>query len=158
VQLAKRRGAFVIAQTSAAKAEQVQALGADQTVNRDASLVEVLGEQTIDVVVDLVAGEEWPQLLEVLKVGGRYATAGAIAGPMVELDVRTLYLKDLSFFGCTFQDDIVFENLINYIEAGEITPVVAQTFALKEIVAAQQMFEAKRFTGKLVLIPPQESV
>ena len=37
-------------------------------------------------------------LLEVLKRGGRYVTAGAIAGPIVELDVRTLYLKDLSFF------------------------------------------------------------
>ena len=43
--------------------------------------------------------------------GGRYATAGAIAGPLVELDVRTLYLKDLTLFGCTFQEEEVFENL-----------------------------------------------
>ena len=35
----------------------------------------------------------------------------AIAGPLVELDVRTLYLKDLTLIGCTFQDDEVFENL-----------------------------------------------
>jgi NADPH:quinone reductase-like Zn-dependent oxidoreductase len=88
--------------------------------------------------------------------GGRYATAGAIGGPMVELDVRSLYLKDLTLFGCTFQEDIVFENLVGYIEAGEIRPVVAKTFALKDIVAAQETFLAKQFTGKLVLIPPHQ--
>ena len=64
-------------------------------------------------------------------------------------------IKSQLFF---LQSKIKFENLINYIEAGEITPVVAQTFALKEIVAAQQMFEEKKFTGKLVLIPPQDCV
>jgi NADPH:quinone reductase-like Zn-dependent oxidoreductase len=106
------------------------------------------------VVVDLVAGAAWPSLLEVLRRGGRYATAGAIAGPMVELDVRTLYLKDLTLIGCTFQDDIVFENLVGYIERGEIRPIVAQTFLLSEIGAAQEAFLAKKFTGKLVLVPP----
>ncbi len=73
----------------------------------------------VDVVVDLVAGPQWPELLDVIKRGGRYAVAGAIAGPLVELDVRTLYLKDLTFFGCTFQEDVVFENLVGYIERGK---------------------------------------
>ena len=81
-------------------------------------------------------------------------TAGAIAGPLVEFDVRTLYLKDLTLFGCTFQEDEVFANLVGYIERGEIRPVVAKTFPLDQIVAAQETFLSKRFTGKLVLIPP----
>ena len=68
--------------------------------------------------------------------------------------MRTLYLKDLSLFGCTFQDDVVFENLVRYIEAGEIRPVVAKTYPLKDIAIAQEDFLAKKFTGKLVLIPP----
>ena len=92
--------------------------------------------------------------IDVLKRGGRYATAGAIAGPLVELDVRTLYLKDLTLIGCTFQEDIVFENLVTYIERGEIRPIVAKTFPLREIGQAQEEFLAKKFTGKLVLIPP----
>src|SRR5262249_41675282 len=108
----------------------------------------------VDVVVDVVAGPQWPELGEVLRRGGRYAVAGAIAGPIVELDVRTLYLKDLTFLGCTFQEDEVFENLISYIEGNEIRPVVAKTYLLKDIVRAQEDFLAKRFTGKLVLIPP----
>jgi NADPH:quinone reductase-like Zn-dependent oxidoreductase len=101
-----------------------------------------------------VAGPQWPELLDILRRGGRYAVAGAIAGPMVELDVRTLYLKDLTFFGCTFQEDAVFENLVSYIERGEIRPVVAKTYPLKDIAKAQEDFLLKKFTGKLVLVPP----
>ncbi len=154
VQLARRRGAEVIAVASQAKADEVQALGAQRVIDRKADLVAALGRDSIDVVVDLVAGEAWPALLEVLRRGGRYATAGAIAGPLVELDVRTLYLKDLTLIGCTFQEDNVFENLVGYIERGEIRPVVARTYPLSEIARAQQDFLDKNFTGKLVLVPP----
>ena len=154
VQLAKRRGAHVTALASTAKLDEVKALGADVVVDRNADLVASIGANTIDVVIDLVAGAGWPSLLEVLKRGGRYATAGAIAGPMVELDVRTLYLKDLTLIGCTFQDDIVFDNLVGYIERNEIRPLVAKTFALADIKIAQQAFLDKQFIGKLVLIPP----
>ncbi|TJV12565.1 MAG: alcohol dehydrogenase, partial [Mesorhizobium sp.] len=97
----------------------------------------------------------FPQLLEALKRGGRYAVAGAIAGPIVELDVRTLYLKDLSFFGCTFQEDIVIENLVSYIESGEIKPHVSKTYRLEDIVQAQEDFLSKKISGKLVLVIPE---
>ncbi|MFT6407071.1 MAG: NADPH:quinone reductase-like Zn-dependent oxidoreductase [Arenicella sp.] len=153
IQLVKRRGGKVIAVSSTAKFEDVLALGADQVLDRDDDLVAILGENTVDVVIDLVAGPKWPSLLEVLKRGGRYATSGAIAGPMVELDMRTLYLKDLSFYGATFQPDEVFENLVGYIERGEIKPVLAKTYRLSDIVNAQQDFLEKKHTGKLVLIP-----
>ncbi len=154
VQLAKRRGATVIALTSPAKADDVLALGADRVVDRDANLEAELGSQSVDVVVDLVAGEQWPAFLEVLRRGGRYVTAGAIAGPIAQIDVRTLYLKDLTLMGCTFQDDTVFANLIAYIEADEIRPVVAKTFPLHDIAQAQTEFMSKGHTGKLVLIVP----
>jgi len=154
VQLAKRRGAHVIAVAGGSKADAVRAIGADQVLDRNADLVAALGRDSVDVVVDLVAGKAWPNLLDVLRRGGRYATAGAIAGPLVELDVRTLYLKDLTLIGCTFQEDAVFQNLVGYIERGEIRPVVAGTFPLERIAEAQEQFLAKTFTGKLVLIPP----
>jgi NADPH:quinone reductase-like Zn-dependent oxidoreductase len=156
IQLARRRGAIVTAVAATAKTEEVRALGADQVIPREANLVKRLGCEFADVVIDVVAGPRWPGVLEVLKRGGRYAVAGAIAGPLVELDMRALYLKDLSFFGCTFQDDIVFENLVTYIEREEIHPIVAKTYPLKDIVTAQRDFLSKGFVGKLVLIPPQE--
>lgn len=155
VQLAKRRGAEVIAVCAAAKAAEVRALGADQTIDRGADLVAALGRNAVDVVIDMVGGPGFPALLDVLRLGGRYACAGAIAGPICELDLRTVYLKDLTLFGCTFQEDEVFANLIRYIEAGEIRPVVARTYPLAEIAQAQQDFLSKAHTGKLVLIPPE---
>jgi NADPH:quinone reductase-like Zn-dependent oxidoreductase len=154
VQLAKRRGATVIALSSTAKKAEVLALGADRVLDRKADLIAELGIGSIDVVIDLVAGDQWPSFLEVLRRGGRYATAGAIAGPISQIDVRTLYLKDLTLMGCTFQEDEVFANLISYIEAGEIRPVVAKTYPLRDIAQAQDDFLAKKDTGKLVLVPP----
>jgi NADPH:quinone reductase-like Zn-dependent oxidoreductase len=155
VQLAKRRGATVIGLCSSAKADEVRALGADQAVDRSADLVAALGEGSIDVVVDLVGGEQWPAFLDILRRGGRYVTAGAIAGPIAQIDLRTLYLKDLTLLGCTFQEDEVFENLVSYIEAGDIRPHVAKVFPLREIGRAQEEFLSKAYTGKLVLTAPE---
>ena len=155
IQLAKRRGATVTAVAGRDKAEQLLALGADRVLPRGESIVGSLGHETIDVVLDVAAGPSFGELLDVLRKGGRYAVAGAIAGPMVELDVRTLYLKDLSFFGCTFQDDVVFENLVSYIERGEIRPLVARTYPLQDIAEAQKDFLSKSTIGKLVLVVPQ---
>ncbi len=151
IQLAKVRGAYVIAITSPSKNQLLLDLGADQVLPRGADLVEGLGENSVDVVIDLVAGKQWPEFLQVLRPHGRYAVSGAIAGPIVELDVRTLYLKDLSFFGCTVLAKGVFENLVNYIEQGKITPLVAKSFPLKEINAAQDLFLKKEYVGKMVL-------
>ena len=156
VQLAKRRGATVIAQTSASKAGDLLELGASRTVDRNATLQQEIGSETIDVVIDIVGGPTWPQLLEVLKRGGRYVVSGAIAGPMVELDLRTLYLKDLTFLGCTAQHPDVFGNLVGYIERGDVKPLVARTYPLKDIVSAQQEFQLKQHIGKIVLVPPQD--
>lgn len=151
VQLACARGAKVIAITSPAKVDTLMDLGAERILPRDADMVTELGAGSIDVVVDLVAGRNWPTLLDVLRSGGRYAVAGAIGGPMVELDIRTLYLKDLSFFGCTVLEPEVFSNLIGRIERSEIRPLVAEVFALKDINAAQVAFSGKGYTGKIVL-------
>jgi NADPH:quinone reductase-like Zn-dependent oxidoreductase len=154
IQLAKRRGAHIIAVGGRDKADQMLAVGADQVIARGESVIEKLGRDTVDVVIDLVAGPTFSETLDVLKKGGRYAVAGAIAGPIVELDIRTLYLKDLSFFGCTFQEDEVFENLIAYIERGEIRPHVGKVFLLKDIVSAQEQFLSKTTCGKTVLTIP----
>jgi NADPH:quinone reductase-like Zn-dependent oxidoreductase len=153
IQLAKRRGARVVAVTSKAKAEMIIEIGADEVINREDKLIDSIENQSIDVVIDLVAGEDWGDLLDVLKKGGRYAVAGAIAGPIVELDVRTLYLKDLVLIGCTFQDRQVFQNLIGYIERNEIKPLVSKTYPLKDIINAQKDFVSKKYVGKLVLLP-----
>ncbi len=154
VQLAKARGAKVFGITSPSKTDKVISLGADKVLLREDSVVQALGNNSIDVVIDLVAGEQWPELLDVLRPSGRYAVAGAIGGPLVELDVRTLYLKDLSLFGCTVLEKEVFSNLIKHIEQNDIAPLVDKTFPLGQIAEAQKYFVTKQHTGKIVLTLP----
>ncbi len=156
VQLARARGADVIGVTNGAKSKDVLGLGAEQTLARDDSVVDVLGPNTIDVVIDVVAGPRWPELLDALRPGGNYAVAGAIGGPVVELDIRTLYLKDLSLLGCTILEPGVFGSLIKHIECGRIVPVVAETFPLDGIADAQKAFLSKNHTGKIVLTVNRE--
>lgn len=155
VQLAKRRGARVTAICGAAKMEQVRDIGADTTVDREADIVTALGEESVDLVVDNVAGAGFPAMLKVLKRGGRYVSSGAIAGPVVSLDMRDFYLKDITLIGCTAWDEPVFPNLVSYIEKNEIRPLLARTFALHDIAAAQEEFMKKSHVGNFVLIPPQ---
>ena len=111
-------------------------------------------KEKIDVVIDNVGGEGFPDMLEALKRGGRFVTSGAISGPMTDLDLRTLYLKDLTLIGTTAWDEPVFPNLVQYIERDEIKPVIAGSFPLKEIARAQRLFSEKKHVGKFVLTPP----
>lgn len=147
IQLAKRRGATVWAITKGDKATELRKIGADHTLDRD----EALPENHFDVVIDLVAGPRFDDLLNALKPKGRYVASGAIAGPLVTLDVRTLYLKDLSLLGSTAQPDNVIHDVVGYIERGEIKPLIAQTFPMREIRTAQAAFLSKSYIGKIVL-------
>jgi NADPH:quinone reductase-like Zn-dependent oxidoreductase len=151
VQLAKRRGARVIALAGGSKSAAIRALGASRVLPREADLLSELERESVDVVVDVVGGARFPQLLDVLARRGRYAGAGAIAGPVVELDLRTLYLKDLRLLGCTIPEPEVFPNLIRYIERGEIRPIISATYPLAEIAAAQASFMEKSHIGKIIL-------
>jgi alcohol dehydrogenase len=157
IQLAKRRGATVAGVTSPDKAGQLRDLGADIVVERGSDFVSKLGEKSVDVVVDNVAGPGFPQLLKVMKPGGRYVSSGAIAGPVVELDMRDMYLKDITLIGCTGWDEPVFPNLISYIERGEIRPLLAKSFPLRDIALAQAEFLKKKHFGNFVLTPPAPS-
>ncbi|MEQ1497216.1 MAG: alcohol dehydrogenase family protein [Novosphingobium sp.] len=147
VQLARRRGAIVTALAGASKHRAVADLGASEVLDRHAPLE----NNAYDAVIDVVGGSGFGQLLQALRPGGRYASSGAIAGPLVELDLRTLYLKDLTLFGCTALDDGVFASLVGHIERGEVRPVVCATFPLEKIEAAQRVFLEKRHVGKIVL-------
>lgn len=166
VQLASRRGAKVIAEDSyhfsriksdsdrfKKEFELLSSIGAQKVID-DGSILDHLEEKSVDVVVDNVGGPAFGDLLLVLKRGGRYASSGAIGGPLVTLDKRTFYLKDLNLIGCTAWDEPVFPNLVSYIEKSEIKPLLAKTFPLSQIREAQSEFLEKKHFGKFVLIPP----
>ena len=152
VQLSKRRGARVVAMASDAKHGEVAELGPDAILPRSpANLKEALGSEKVTVAADVVGGPMWPQVIGILERGGRYACSGAIAGPVVSFDLRTFYLRDLTFCGSTVVSPHVFPNVVRYIERGEIKPVVAATFPLSELRAAQQAFIDKTRAGNIVV-------
>ena len=93
----------------------------------------------------------FPVLFDTIRRGGRYTTAGAIAGPIVDLDLRTLYLRDITMHGCTVPPPHVFANLVGYIERGEIRPLVAAVFPLDQMVTAQETFLRKEHLGAIVI-------
>lgn len=153
VQLAAHTGAEVTGISSSAKAADVRAAGAADVLDRAAPIP----ENTYHVVIDLVAGPVWPQLLDSLRPGGHYAVSGAIAGPIVEADLRRIYLRDITLHGCTYQPPDVFAGLVDLINHGAIYPMVSKTYPLDQIAVAQVDFQSKRYPGKLVLIPPKEA-
>ncbi|WP_299483886.1 alcohol dehydrogenase family protein [uncultured Roseibium sp.] len=158
VQLAKRRDATVAAMASTSKHADVKALGADVLLDRapenlGVALKAALGRETVSVVSDIVGGPYWGKLIDVLERGGRYTCSGAIAGPIVELDLRTFYLKDLSLIGSTVVEPHIFKDLVGYIERGEVKPALAATYPLKDFHAAQTAFIEKKHTGNIVVIP-----
>lgn len=154
VQLARRRGAKLIVQTAAGKAQVLAGLGVERILDREADLVRKLGPEALDVIVDVVGGDGFGTRLAALRRGGRYVVAGAVAGALVALDLRTLYLRDLQLTGCTLFEPALFQRLIGYIERGEIRPLVSATYPLAEIVRAQQRFLGAGHLGKIVLLPP----
>jgi NADPH:quinone reductase-like Zn-dependent oxidoreductase len=161
IQLANRRGATTVAMASEAKHADVATVDPDALLPRNPpdlgrALHDALGRDTVDVVADVVGGAMFPALIEVLARGGRYTCSGAIAGPIVDLDLRSMYLKDLTFTGATVVPPGTFGRLVKYIEKGEIRPLLAETFPLKDLVKAQQAFIAKQHVGNIVVSMEQD--
>ena len=151
VQLVKARGAKVIGVCDPGQEDIVKGYGADEIIFRGEDYIEKLGEMSVDVVLDMVAGDSWPQILKILKKGGKLGMCGAIAGPIVEFDVRDMYLKDLSFYGTTYQTRDSMLQLIEFVEQGKVRPIIAKVYPLKDIVEAQKAFLSKKHVGKIVL-------
>ncbi len=158
VQIAKHYGAEVTAVAGRSKAEAVRALGAEVVVRESddhaAQALAISGGKPYSLIADVVGGDRFAECLSLLQRGGRYVTAGAIAGPIVRLDLRTLYLKSLSFFGSTAYRRDTFPTLMEIVAEGGIGPAVAEVRPLAEIKEAQTAFLEKRHVGSMVLVPP----
>ncbi len=152
VELAKLKGADVTALASPAKQDAVRTAGADVVLDRNGTL----DAGAITVAIDVVGGSGWGAVIDALAPGGRYATSGAIAGPIIEADLRTIYLNDLTIYGCSYTPHQVFAELVALLNAGKVSPLVSKTYPMADIATAQADFTTKKYPGKLVLIPPQD--
>jgi len=158
IQLANRRDARTIAVSSKGKVNEVESIKPDEILLRESdSFIDEVMSLTlgngVSVVADVVGGNIWPQLLEVIMHGGHYVCSGAIAGPMVEFDLRTFYLKDLTLVGATIVPSGTFGNLVSYIERKEIRPLLAEVYHLKDLKKAQASFIDKSHFGNIAVYP-----
>lgn len=157
VELANRRGAVVIGLTSAGNADAVRTTGAHEVVTRDRehwpdSLAERAGKG-FDVVADVVGGDVFGVAFRCLRTGGRLVTAGAVAGPVVNFDLRQLYLRQRRLIGSTMHTPEDFRRLVHLARDASVRPHVGATFPLSEIHRAQDVFQAKETAGRVVVVP-----
>ncbi|MEO9336169.1 alcohol dehydrogenase family protein [Mesorhizobium sp. SB112] len=162
VQLARARGAIPYAVVGSGKEQALLDIGAEAVITRGKgnfieAVEQALDGKPLDVVADLVGGAIFNDLLRLLRPEGRYTTAGAIAGPVVQLDLRTMYLKQLQLHGSSQGTRGDFRRIVRYIEEKKIRPLVGGTYRLSDFHRAQADFVSKGFVGKLVVVPDSQA-
>jgi NADPH:quinone reductase-like Zn-dependent oxidoreductase len=161
IQLVNARGAEAIAATSARWAGDVAGLKPRAVVLRDGKdgrdfydqVQDAAGGEGVHAVTDIVGGPHFSDCLALLRQGGAYVSAGAIGGPVVPFDIRTMYLKYLRLFGVSIGYARHFESVLAHVLAGRVKPLLAATYPLSEIRAAQEKFMSKDFFGNIVVLP-----
>lgn len=153
VQLACWAGARVIVTSSSEeKLARSRELGAEAGVSyADGDWVAAVKEHgPIDVVLDSV-GSTWQQSLSCLRAGGRCVVFGGTGGTEVELQVRPVYLQQLSLLGTTMGSPDDFHALLRSIDLGRWRPVIDSVRPLADVEAAHARMKAGEQFGKLVL-------
>ena len=154
-QLSRLRGARVIALASASKKDALLALGVDHVIDRNSpDLKQEIRETaggSVHVALDVVGGFMTPILLDLLSPFGRYSSSGAIAGPMIDFDLRALVYKDLQMTGATIVPPGTMGRLVHLIEQGAIKPSLAASYPLSDLHQAQTAFMEKAYSGNIVV-------
>jgi NADPH:quinone reductase-like Zn-dependent oxidoreductase len=160
VQLAAARKATVAAVTSGGKDEEVREAGAAHVVSRDGKDLADVADQLrdfapdgFDAVADVAGGPWVGQLMPLIRDDGRWAIAGAVAGAVVPLDLRRLYLHNLRLIGSSMHTRTHFAALVEAAREGTIRPRIAGRYPLREIHEAQRRFLRRGHVGKLVIVP-----
>ena len=148
VQLAKARGARVIATASAQNRDLVLGLGADEVIDYRARPFE---EQVpgVDAVFDTVGGDTFTRSFRVAKPGGR--VVGTVTPMTDELDEQARQAGVDAAWIAVAPSRPKLEALSALVEAGRLTPHVGQTFPLERVVDAHRAQESGRTVGKIVL-------
>ena len=156
VQLARARGARVLAISSGAKVEPVRRAGADAVIDRAESVIEQIRAASgggVDVVLDVVAGDLIGEGLSLLREGGRWVVAGALGGHAIAFDVRRLYLHNAQIIGSSMHTPVHFALLMDIAREAQVRPVIAKTYPLDQAAHAQEELSRRRHVGKIVLHP-----
>jgi NADPH:quinone reductase-like Zn-dependent oxidoreductase len=156
IQIAKLWGAAVYATAgTAAKAARAKVLGADETiVYTEVDFVDEVRRLTskrgVDVVFEHVGGETFERSLRALAKGGRLVTCGSTSGGEVTVNLRLIFFKLLSILGSTMGSLAELHEIMKFVEAGRLHPVVDRVLPLSEVAEGHRILEAREAFGKIV--------
>jgi NADPH:quinone reductase-like Zn-dependent oxidoreductase len=160
LQVAKQIGVrAIVTSGSDVKLERAKILGADHGVNHHrenfvTAVQSLTDKRGVDVVLDCVGGEVWRQSLASLARGGRLVTCGATAGGQPQDDIAAIINKQLKIYGSTLGSRREFFQLISFLNASRIKPIIDSVFPLCDAANAQRYIEAANQFGKVILEIP----
>lgn len=161
VQLAKALGAHVVTTVgSAAKADRVRELGADEVINyREEDFADKV---RADVILDIMGAKYLAGNVRALKTGGRLVVIGLQGGRKAELDLGALLAKRASVHATALRPRPVDEkgvivrsvvdNVWPLVGAGAVRPVVHAEVPMSEAAEAHRMLDSGEHVGKILLV------
>lgn len=166
VQLGKAMGARVIAAASSReKLEIAAAHGADDLIDySDGELKEKVKSLTkgrgVDVIYDPVGGDLFDQCMRSINWYGRVLVVGFVGGDIPKLPTNLILLKSCQVIGVFYgafsarypkDNSKNFDEILQFVENGTLTPLVGQTFALEEYAEALNYLASRKAIGKVVI-------
>jgi len=159
IQIAKLFSATVIATAgNGQKMERARELGADHVIDHYKQKIslevrKLTGKEGVDIVIEHVGAATWEESLKSMKPGATLVTCGATTGPLVGIDLRFLFVRQLSLLGSYMGTMGELHEVLKHVFSGKLKPIVDRRFPLTEIRAAHEYMEKSEMFGKIVLNP-----
>lgn len=158
VQLAKAMGAKVIATTSSdTKAQQLKALGADETINYkeqpewSQQVRELTGGNGVSRIVEVGGAGTFAQSIKAIAVGGQVSMVGAVAGLQGAVEVLPMFMSQARYQSIALGSRQDLEGLVRFIAEHKIRPVIDSRFPFVDAKAAFERLMTRNVFGKLVI-------
>jgi NADPH:quinone reductase-like Zn-dependent oxidoreductase len=138
------------------KIAKARELGADHVIDHYKQKIseevhKITSKAGVDVVIEHIGPATWDESLRSMKAGAVLVTCGATTGPNVSMDLRFVYLRQLSVRGSFMGTMGELHEVLKHVFSGRLKPVVDRTFPLQEARAAHEYMEASKMFGKIVL-------
>jgi len=158
LQFAVAMGAIVmVTSKSDAKLERTRHLGALHTINYRKSpewsrtVKELTGGAGADHVVELGGSATLRQSVRAVRPGGSVSMIGVLGGPVAQLDLPLVVMRNVRLQGVTVGSRDSFERMLAFVKFHRIRPVVDRVFPLSETVNAFRYLESANHFGKICI-------
>lgn len=157
IQIAKWRGATVLTTIGdPAKEAKARELGADHIINYRATdfageALVFTNDRGVNLVLEHIGPATWAGSLRALARGGRLVTCGATSGNDVSMNLRYLFVKELSVLGCYMGGRRELDEVLKLVADGTLKPVVDTVLPLREAAKAHALMASRHHFGKIIL-------